>query len=173
MAQIIHSYDPPERFVAGTVGEPGERAFFLQARSGARITSVVLEKTQVAALAERIEMLLRDLRRNNSGIALIPSPRDEAPLEQPILEEFRVGVISLAWDEEKKMVCIECEEMLEEGEEDESGDLLRVYLSPGSATAFAQRSLIVVGAGRLPCPFCSIPIDPRGHLCPRANGYRR
>jgi uncharacterized repeat protein (TIGR03847 family) len=174
MSRITHIYNPVERFVAGTVGQPGERTFFLQARTGSRMTSVSLEKAQVAALAQRVEMLIRDLRRTNPSVALIPTSRDEAPLEQPIFEEFRVGVISLSWDESKSLVCIECEAAGEESVQvDEEGDLLQVYLAPGAASAFATRSLIVVDAGRAQCPFCEIPIDPQGHLCPRANGYRR
>jgi len=42
MARQVHLYDPPERFVAGTVGEPGQRTFFLQARGQGRLTSVAL-----------------------------------------------------------------------------------------------------------------------------------
>jgi uncharacterized repeat protein (TIGR03847 family) len=119
-------------------------------------------------------MLIRDLRRTNPSIALIPTNRDEAPLEQPIFEEFRVGVISLSWDEMKNLICIECEAVGDESEQvDAEGDLLKVYLTPGAASAFATRSLMVVDAGRTQCPFCEIPIDPQGHLCPRANGYRR
>jgi uncharacterized repeat protein (TIGR03847 family) len=174
MSRVTHIYDPVERFVAGTVGQPGERTFFLQARTGSRITSVSLEKAQVAALAQRVDMLIRDLRRTNPSIALIPTNRDEAPLEQPIFEEFRVGVISLSWDETKNLICIECEAVGDESEQvDAEGDLLKVYLTPGAASAFATRSLMVVDAGRTQCPFCEIPIDPQGHLCPRANGYRR
>ena len=86
MSRITYIYDPVERFVAGTVGQPGERTFFLQARTGSRITSVSLEKAQVAALAQRVEILIRDLRRTNPSIALIPTTRDESPLEQPIFE---------------------------------------------------------------------------------------
>lgn len=174
MSRITYRYDPVERFVVGTVGQPGERTFFLQARTGSRITSVSLEKAQVAALAQRVEILIRDLRRTNPSIALIPTTRDESPLEQPIFEEFRVGVISLSWDEKKSLICIECEAIGDESVQvDEEGDLLQVYLTPSAASAFANRSLMVVEAGRMQCPFCEIPIDPQGHLCPRANGYRR
>ena len=41
------------------------------------------------------------------------------------------------------------------------------------ARAFAKRALDVVNAGRPPCPLCSLPLDPEGHVCPRQNGYRR
>ena len=47
MAPLVHGFDPPERFVAGTVGPPGQRTFFLQAREGVRVVSVALEKQQV------------------------------------------------------------------------------------------------------------------------------
>ena len=77
-----------------------------------------------------------------------------------------------AWDDQTQCICLELYE-LEEDEEDTEGEVLEVNVSLGAAIAFATRSKAVVGAGRLPCPFCAIPIDPRGHLCPRANGYRR
>jgi hypothetical protein len=80
--------------------------------------------------------------------------------------------MSLAWDEESALICIELYE-LEEDEEDSTGEVAEINLSLGMAIAFTARSKAVVNAGRLPCPFCGIPIDPRGHLCPRANGYRR
>ena len=72
MASVIHSFDPPERFVAGTVGPPGQRTFFLQARTGARVTSVALEKQQVSVLAERIDELLDELI--SSTEACTPKP---------------------------------------------------------------------------------------------------
>ena len=53
MSRQVFLYDQPERFVAGTVGLPGRRTFFLQASAGSRVTSVALEKTQVAALQPR------------------------------------------------------------------------------------------------------------------------
>ena len=100
---LIHGFDPPERFVTGTVGEPGQRTFFLQARSGARITSVSLEKQQVAALSERIDQLLDEVMTSDSTQSVIPAVaplglEDSAPLEQPIEEEFRAGTMTLSWD---------------------------------------------------------------------------
>src|SRR3954447_4611190 len=103
MASVIHRFDPPERFIAGTVGPPGQRTFFLQARTGARVTSVALEKQQVSVLAERIDELLDELLRHTEGDSSIPamppvSLEDNAPLEQPIVEEFRAGTTTLSWD---------------------------------------------------------------------------
>ena len=105
-------------------------------------------------------------------IAIETPSKDDAPLETPVDEEFQVGAVSLAWDDEKQLITLELYE-LEDDEEDAEGGVLEINISIGMAIAFVARSKAVVNAGRLPCPFCGIPIDPRGHLCPRANGYRR
>jgi uncharacterized repeat protein (TIGR03847 family) len=171
VSRIVYEFNPVERFVCGTVGEPGERSFFIQARTGSRITSVALEKIQAAALGDRV-----------GAIAYPKLSADTEPLEQPIFEEFRVGVIGLSFVTDTEMVLVELqcatpadseEEELADDDEEEAPDLLRVSLTLAQADAFAKRTAAVVGAGRLPCPFCGIPIDNSGHLCPRANGYRR
>ena len=190
---VIHEFDPPERFIVGTVGEPGARTFFLQARSGPRIVSVALEKQQVAALAERVDELLDQVLDDGSSQELVPAVAphdldDQAPLEQPIEEEFRAGTMTLSWDPGLSRVVIEVFPISEEAvvgpEDDEELDVeafvepepeevLLVRITPGAARAFALRAGRVVEAGRPSCPFCGDPIDPDGHLCVRANGFRR
>ncbi len=167
-----HTFTNPQRCVAGTIGEPGERAFYIQARSDNRVVSVALEKAQVQAVANRLEVMIAEVRKSNPLIAIQSLPVDDAPLDTPVDEEFQVGAISLAWDEDEQLITLELYE-LEEDEEDAEGDVLEINFSLGVASSFANRSKALVNAGRVPCPFCGIPIDPRGHLCPRANGYRR
>lgn len=167
-----HTFTNPQRCVAGTIGEPGERAFFIQARSDNRVVSVALEKAQVQAVANRLEVMIAEVRKSNPLIAIQSLPVDDAPLDTPVDEEFQVGAISLAWDEDQQLITLELYE-LEEDEEDAEGDVLEINFSLGVASSFVNRSKALVNAGRVPCPFCGIPIDPRGHLCPRANGYRR
>ncbi|WP_406288426.1 DUF3090 domain-containing protein [Embleya sp. NBC_00896] len=189
MPRQVFLYDPPERFVAGTVGEPGQRTFFLQASAGGRVTSVALEKTQVSVLAERVDELLDELVRRTGGETAVPAVtptelEDSGPLLPPILEEFRVGTMALAWDADDERLVVEAqaqvpdddtpEDTLLGDDDDEDGPpLLRVRLTGGQARAFAKRALLVVAAGRPACPFCGLPMDPEGHICPRANGYRR
>jgi uncharacterized repeat protein (TIGR03847 family) len=188
MARIVFEYNPPERFVAGTVGEPGSRTFFLQARGGGRVTSVSLEKAQVSVLAERVDALLDEVVRRSAGEADVPAvtpaqASDTAPLDAPIEEEFRVGTMALAWDSDDEVVVIEAQAITEDEDdeepplitdEDEDGPpLLRVRLAGSAARAFVSRAQAVVAAGRPPCPFCGGPLDAGGHVCPRANGYRR
>ncbi|MDT0345693.1 DUF3090 domain-containing protein [Streptomyces litchfieldiae] len=194
MSRQVFLYDPPERFVAGTVGLPGRRTFFLQASAGGRTTSVALEKAQVEALAERIDELLDEVVRRSGGNTTVPAVApaeltDSGPLETPVEEEFRVGTMALAWDSDSERMIVEAQALVEleadteeafaEAEErllrdDENGPpMLRVRLSGTMARAFAKRALEVVNAGRPPCPLCSLPLDPEGHVCPRQNGYRR
>src|SRR4051794_13722482 len=183
MAGQLFEFDPPDRFVAGTVGQPGERTFFLQATAGQRTVSVALEKVQVAALAEKLEELLDEVRRRQGSDSAVPpvappEMEDIAPLTAPVEEEFRVGTLALAWDDDSDTVLVEAQSLeSDDGEEpaegsEFTGDLLRVRLSPGAARAFVKRALRVVAAGRPPCPLCGNPLDPSGHICPRQNGHR-
>lgn len=183
MTPRILLFDSPDRFVTGTVGEPGDRTFFVQAQLGARLISVSLEKSQVQALAERLGYMIKEIKQSDPTIVVARLAADEKPLATPIEEEFRVGVIGLAFDAPTTQIQIDFQAVSDRQEEepefidvdDLSGDqdILRVIISPSVADSFVRRSLSVVNAGRQPCPFCGGPLDPRGHLCPRANGYRR
>ncbi|MBO0653352.1 DUF3090 domain-containing protein [Streptomyces triculaminicus] len=194
MSRQVFLYDPPDRFVAGTVGLPGRRTFFLQASAAGRTTSVALEKAQVEALAERVDELLDEVVRRTGGSAPVPAVApveftDTAPLESPVEEEFRVGTMALAWDGDGQRMVVEAQALVElEADTDEDlaeaeerllqdelngPPMLRVRLTGTMARAFAKRALEVVNAGRPPCPLCSLPLDPEGHVCPRQNGYRR
>jgi uncharacterized repeat protein (TIGR03847 family) len=167
-----YEFTNPDRFIAGTVGEPGERAFYLQVRASSRLFSVAVEKAQVQALSARLEVMIAEIRKTDPLMIIEKLPTDDAPLESPIDAEFQIGAMSLAWDDDSKLICVELFE-LEDDEEESEGEVVAVNISIAMAAAFSLRSKAVVNAGRLPCPFCGIPIDPRGHLCPRANGYRR
>ena len=208
MPRRIYDFGVPDRFVTGTVGQPGHRTFFLQARKGSAVVSVVIEKIQVQVLAERLALLLVEIGRRGVQVpeALAPSDDDTAPLGEPLVEAFRVGTLTLGWDPQREQVVIEAREQQESDEDEaeeadeeddadeeaedaedeadaepatlefddsdpEGPDLVRVRLTPLAARAFVERSLRTVAAGRPPCPFCGLPLDPTGHICPRKNGY--
>jgi uncharacterized repeat protein (TIGR03847 family) len=173
----VYAFEPPERFVAGTVGPPGDRTFFLQARGGGRLVSVALEKVQVSLLADKLEELLDEVRLR-FGVDTSPTPPpDNAPLDTPVDEEFRVGTLGLAWDTDSTTVVIEAIQAGEgesgESESDAELDRLRVRITPATTRQFIDRARRLVAAGRPPCPLCGQPLDPSGHLCPRHNGYHR
>jgi uncharacterized repeat protein (TIGR03847 family) len=183
VARSVFLFDPPERFVVGTVGEPGERAFYLQASEGARVISVAVEKEQASLLAEKITELLEEVSRRHPEFALGAADEpleDLEPLQQPILEEFRVGALGLGWNAMTNRVVVEAHSAeadevpeIEDDSDPDSPDCLRVRLTAQVAGTFARRAAAVVSAGRPPCPFCHLPLNPSGHICPRANGYRR
>jgi uncharacterized repeat protein (TIGR03847 family) len=182
MPQRRYVFDPPDRFVAGTVGEPGNRTFFLQARDGGRVISVVLEKVQVAVLAERLNQLLDELQERGIADTEPVAPQsDVGPLDEPIVEAFRAGTLTLGWDGTAERILVEARAQVE-GDEDEDADvepvledddeadLFRVRLTALAARAFVERAVRVVASGRPPCPLCGQPLDPQGHICPRRNG---
>ena len=197
MPRRRYIFDPPERFITGTVGDPGDRTFFLQAREGGRVVSVILEKVQVAVLAERLSELLGELERRGIASPPIEAPvttsvtppaetpvaanEDTGPLDEPLIEAFRAGSLTLGWDQDADLVLVEARAQDEDGEgvdpdddddEDEDGpDLLRVRMTADAARAFVARAARVVAGGRPPCPLCGAPLDPRGHICPRRNGH--
>lgn len=189
MPPVIHEFDPPDRFVAGTVGEPGDRTFFLQARKGTRLVSVSLEKQQVAVLSERIDDLLDELMANAETETVIPAVApldldDTGPLDQPIEEEFRAGTMTLSWESDVERIVVEVfpfneaavvspDQVDEDFTEPEPDEVFLVRITAGAARAFVKRAAQVIDAGRPSCPFCGGPIDPDGHLCVRANGFRR
>ena len=191
MPRRRYIFDPPERFVAGTVGEPGGRTFFLQARDGVRVISVALEKVQVAVLAERLGTLLSDLDRRGVGLGMssdaptgdLPelADHDAGPLDEPLVEAFRAGSLTLGWDGGAGRILVEARAQDVDGEpvdpdeddddDDDGPDLLRVRITAAAARSFVARAARVVASGRSPCPLCGAPLDPRGHICPRRNGH--
>lgn len=182
MTRAIHVFRTPDRFVAGTVGQPGSRTFYLQAVHDKRVVSVLCEKQQVAILAERIGALLVEINRR-FGTPLPPETEvaDLSPLITPVDAEFQVGTMGLGWDAEAESVVVELLAVSETeydasvilDDAEEGPDAVRVFLSPESAKQFAERSQRVIAAGRPPCPLCEEPLDPEGHLCVRTNGYLR
>ncbi|TSE01669.1 DUF3090 domain-containing protein [Skermania sp. ID1734] len=183
MPRAIHVFRTPDRFVAGTVGEPGDRSFYLQAVHDSRVISVLLEKQQVQVLADRMGMLLDEVQRR-FGTDIPPQSselNDTNPLITPVDAEFRVGTMGLGWDADAKAVVVELlavtetefDESVVLDDSEEGPDAVRVFLTPIQARQFALRSEMVIAAGRPPCPLCGEPLSPQGHMCVRTNGYKR
>jgi uncharacterized repeat protein (TIGR03847 family) len=112
MPTIVHGFDWPDRLVVGTVGLPGQRSFYLQARDGARVVSVALEKEQSELLAEKIDEMLDGLRDTDGNRFSVPTGTplelvDNDPLDQPVEPEFRTGAMSLGFDPTTSQIVIE------------------------------------------------------------------
>jgi uncharacterized repeat protein (TIGR03847 family) len=179
MPRIIYRHEEVSRFIVSAIGQPGEREFFLQVKSMDGINTIAVEKEQVRALAEQIENLITELRR--SGLVdkrnlTAPAKIDSDPLEIPIESDFQLGVASIAWKNEVieiTLQAISSDDLILLDDLDDGPDLVIVKLSIEIAKGFCQRADDLVKKGRSACPFCGLPINISGHLCPRANGYRR
>jgi uncharacterized repeat protein (TIGR03847 family) len=178
----LYEYEVPDRFVVGTVGQPGERAFYLQATKNRRITTIAIEKGQARVLADGLSRILDELHRSGLQVPMMePGDLDLEPLTQPIDPEFHAQSMGLAWNEDTQLLTLEVHDEAEEPsdipdvEEDaEDGPAcMRVRLTLNQARSFISRTNKVVAAGRQPCQFCQLPLEPSGHVCPRSNGYLR
>jgi uncharacterized repeat protein (TIGR03847 family) len=187
-------FDPVDFIAAGAVGEPGQRAFYIQAEKDGQVLSVLVEKQQVAMLAERVQMLLDQVAVQFPGAAGedVPAPLapDAGELRGDPVPLFRAVAIGIGFDASRQLVVLELHERPiaedEEDEDDESGEavagaeadeeegyLARLYFTAAQARAMATRGSAAVERGRPPCPLCGGPLDPTGHNCPRLNGHGR
>jgi len=155
------------RVTLGSVGEPGRRTFYLQARGEERTVSLKLEKQQVAALGQLLGELLSDLPVTGN----LPV---DLELEEPVETDWSVGTMQLAYDNDADRVILIAEELAPgQGEESEQqGAIGRLSVTREQAAALVGRSELLVSAGRPPCPLCGHPLDPSGHTCPKTNGHR-
>lgn len=178
MPTLVHSFDWPDRLVVGTVGLPGARTFFLQARTGDQVVSVSMEKEQSAVLAEKIDEVLDELMVQDGNPFSVPAEApagldDAEPLDDPVVEQFRIGLITLGFDQTTAQVVIEAFPLVEDSPEsliepdgDTPGEVLQIRVPVGAARSFSKRTRQVVMAGRPICPLCLQPMDPEGHVCP-------
>jgi uncharacterized repeat protein (TIGR03847 family) len=155
-----------ERVTVGTVGEPGQRTFYLQVRQAAQLVAFKLEKQQVAALAQLMAELLSDLPAPETP------PEAAGELEEPVQAEWAIGDMQLDYDTTADRVVLLAEEVPDPGGQ-ESGDegSARITITRGQAASLVIQATVSVSAGRPACPLCGNPIDPSGHSCPRTNGH--
>jgi uncharacterized repeat protein (TIGR03847 family) len=149
----------PDRFTVGTNGPPGERVFLLHFSEGVLAATVKVEKLQVAELASRFAQIVRELGRPGH----LPEDLD---FDVDVEPDWVVGTIALSYDDATDRLVVVMEESGEEG------TVARVSITREQAAAFAIRATGLVEAGRPPCPLCGLPLDPKGHDCPRTNGHR-
>lgn len=169
--------DPVERVTVGAVGEPGRRTFYLQARRGAELVTVLIEKEQLELLSASIlEILARVGKETGRG----PS-EEELDLEEPLRPLWRAGRISIGYEEARDLILLEVEELVEESkeetEEEGAGDVpeprrVRLWAARDRMLALSRHGAAVAARGRPRCELCGNPIDPEGHACPKMNGHR-
>jgi uncharacterized repeat protein (TIGR03847 family) len=156
----------PMVFTAGAVGPPGQRVFYLQAQGDGIVVTLKCEKQQVGALADYLAGLLADLPTVDD--AAVPTLLD---LVEPLVPEWVVGTLAVAWDEGNDRMVLVAEELLTEEEQEAAIETARArfLITRAQVAAFVERARELVAGGRPPCPLCGGPLDPEGHACPRLN----
>ncbi len=176
---MYFDFENADAFATGAIGEPGQRTFYLQVRAEGRVVSVKCEKSQVQALSTYLRDMLADMP--DTGPVLDPT---KSSLVNPVEQDFVLGSIGLGVDKANMRMVVQLEEMvfidedddenifdiLEGGDDDESTTtVVRVLLTPEQVRAFCDTADLFVTAGRATCKWCSQPINPAGHACPKFN----
>jgi uncharacterized repeat protein (TIGR03847 family) len=169
----VFDLNPVDRITADAIGQPGQRVFYLQARKGRRLVTLICEKEHVRGLAVAIEQLLLSLVEGDADVVAEPDPivLEGMDLEVPLEPVFRVGQVNLGYDEASERLVVIAYEALEEGD-DATPSVARFWATPAQMRAFSIHGQEVVARGRPICAMCGQPMDPEGHFCPRRNGHR-
>ncbi|HWQ12177.1 MAG TPA: DUF3090 family protein [Roseiflexaceae bacterium] len=168
MARFTYDLDPVTRITASAVGPPGQRVFYIQARRGRELVSLIAEKEQVRALAQAIDKLLDELAEKNP---LLSSAEDtllvsDMSLEEPLEPRFRIAQMGIGYDTDRDMVILVMQGLREEGAE---APTARFGATRQQMRALSEHATTVVARGRKICGNCGRPIDASGHFCPQMN----
>jgi uncharacterized repeat protein (TIGR03847 family) len=178
---VSFDFTGPDLFTAGTIGPPGQRVFYLQARQDGTLVTLKCEKDQVRVLGDYLSRLLERLP------PLATRPASDLALVEPVTAAWTVGSIGVAYDEGGDRIVLVIGELREDtgdegegeseregaaGEEASKGASGRVHLTRAQTAAFVARARALVEAGRPSCQLCGQPMNPGGHRCPRTNGHR-
>ncbi len=186
-SQFTFDFNPVNAIVADAVGRPGQRTFFLQARQGGDMATLIMEKEQVAALATSILQLLEELEKERADLPAVEEETGVPSLREPLEPAFRVAQLGLGYDERQDLMVLIAQaipdaggeeqdlaadppslEMVEDEVDDQKA---RFYATRAQMRSLSEHALQVVAAGRPECPLCGRVIDPDGHFCPRTNGH--
>jgi len=175
MPNQIFDLNPITHITAGAVGEPGQRTFYIQARQGSQLVTLLCEKQQVAALAMGVEQLLEQLaEKDPEHIGRSDQILDiDMELEEPLEPDFRVGQMGLGYDEDHSLVVLVAQELLPEDIDPATASSARFWGTAAQMRTLARHAAQVVAAGRPLCPLCGEPLEPEGHFCPRKNGHSK
>jgi uncharacterized repeat protein (TIGR03847 family) len=173
---VVVDLGPVDRITADADGEPGMRTFYLQARAGTEVITIVVEKEQVQLLAASVLELLTDVPHETG-----PGPDDdELGLELPVDPRWRAGRLSIGYDEDRDRFLLEVTEFVPESEDEgdersepeDEPETIRLWATREQMLALSRHGTEVAERGRPTCQFCGNPIDPEGHACPATNGHR-
>ena len=159
------------RVEAESIGEPGRRTFRLLLDAGNAHCTLWLEKEQLYQLAihlrDAVESLPEEDRDHES------QHRDGGWSGEGEEVDFKAGEMGLSHDKQANSFYISAieRENPESEAQTESPISISFWISLAQARTLADDALRICASGRPLCFLCGQPIDPDGHVCPRANGH--
>lgn len=174
MSPVEIELDPVLHITTDAIGKPGERVFYLQARSADRVVTLLIEKAQVISMAAGVVEFMDELARHYPDLAEASADYTEESMhiQPPVDPLFRAGDLGMAYDAERDLVCLIAREILNNDMTEESAREVRFWCTRAQILACVNWGQVVVNRGRPICPQCGEPMDPAGHFCPRKNGHK-
>lgn len=176
MPRIDIDLNPVTRLTTDAIGQPGQRVFYIQGQTDDQVITVIVEKVQIQTLALGVEDFLTELSQRFPNLAPVSPNYDEASMRivPPVDPVFRVGELGLAYDADSDMAILVVREIQTEETEGstEDSNVVRFWCTRDQLHAMGKWGLEVSGRGRPICPYCSQPMDPAGHFCPKRNGHK-
>lgn len=178
MAHIDIDLKPITHITVDAIGQPGERVFYLQGKSGDQVVTLLVEKFQIQTLALAVENLMSELREKSPDLAEA-SPdyqEEEMTLEPPLDPLFRIGELSLGYDPQQDLLILIAKEitidLTESEEEDEPTSEVRFWCTRSQLWALSRWGIELASRGRPVWPSSGEPILPPGEFSPKNNGHK-
>lgn len=172
MAEKEIILNPVDFITTDAIGAPGKRVFYLQARKGQRILTLLIEKFQLQSIAVGIGQFMDELAKMYPDLPEAAGDYEEKTMHilPPVDPQFRVGDLGLSYHPEDDRVSMVIREMLTGNKQPEEAATVKLYCTRSQLKTLANWGLEVIKRGRRICPYCGEPEDPAGHVCPKKNG---
>src|SRR5258708_35384294 len=112
MPPEIIELDDVEGLGTGAVGMPGQRSFYIQARTESAQLTVLVEKEQIALLSTEAVAFLDRIADEYPEVP-VDVPTVQTQLREPTVPLFRARLIGLGFDPERELVLLELREHAE------------------------------------------------------------
>jgi len=167
--------DPVDHITFDAIGEPGQRVFYLQGRSGERIITLLVEKVQIQTLAVGYENFMDELEERYPDLpeASADYIEDDMHIRPPVDPLFRVGEIGLSYDPDRDAAILVTRQVMMEAENPDAASTVRFWCTRSQLRALCSWGIELSRRGRPICPYCGQPMEPQGHFCPKKNGHKR
>lgn len=166
MAETPIDLGPLQRLEAQALGAPGQRTFRLVAANRHGTAWLWLEKEELQVLGMTIEQLLGGLPLDPALQPARPAPSPPAADDERPAIEFKVGRLSMGYEESADLFVLLVHEIDVDPDE---APTLRCLVSRRQLRALAQQISAVCAAGRPRCPLCGVVLGGAPHVCPRLN----